>query len=59
MKVTAAPTAGFDGFEAMLSTCRSGPGACATTSGDAAVKVLLPLFCSTIVFAGSTTAETA
>src|SRR5215207_7978627 len=58
VKVTAWPAAGFGGLEVMPRTCRSGPGACATTSGAEAVKVLLVLFCSTIVLAGSTTEET-
>ena len=58
VKLTAAPTAGFDGFDETLSTCRSGPGACATTSCDVAVKALLLSFCSTTVLAGSTLART-
>src|ERR1043165_8130068 len=57
VKLTAAPTAGFDGFDETLSTCRSGPGAWETTSWDAAVKALLDSFCSATVFAGSTVAD--
>src|SRR5215207_4989559 len=58
VNVTGAPTAGFDGLVLMLSTCRSGPGAWPTTSCVGAVKLLLALFCSTIVLVGSTTAVT-
>jgi hypothetical protein len=57
-KVTAEPTDGFAGVDVTLSTCRSGPGAWPTTSCDDAVKVLLALFCSATVSAGSTTADT-
>jgi hypothetical protein len=55
---TAAPTAGFGGFDVMPVTSRSGPGACAITSGVGEVWVLLVSFCSTTVLAGSTVAAT-
>ncbi len=58
LNVTAAPTAGFDGLELMLRTCRSGPGASATTSGDAAVRELLSSFSSKTVLSASTVALT-
>lgn len=58
VKVTAAPTAGLDGLEEMPVTWRSGPGLWATTSFEAAVRLLLLLSCSTTVSVGSTTAET-
>jgi hypothetical protein len=55
---TAAPTAGLPGFEVIAVTCRSGPGAWPTTSCAGAVNVLLSLFCSATVLAGSTVAAT-
>jgi hypothetical protein len=58
VNVTACPTAGFAGFDAMPTTSRSGPGDCPTTSCVGDVKVLLVSFCSTTVFVGSTVAAT-
>jgi hypothetical protein len=58
LKLTLAPAAGLGGLAVMLRTCRSGPGAWATTIGVAAVNVLLLSLCSMTVLVGSTVAET-
>lgn len=58
VKETAWPTAGLAGLVVIEATSRSGPGAWATTSLFAAVRLLLLSSSSGTVFRGSTTADT-